>query len=175
MIRGSLSATGDLSGSIQTTTKMANEYPDKHYFEDFAVGETLNYGEVTVTAAAIKAFAREYDPEPYHLDEELAKDSMLGELIASGVQIAGWWRRMSVDAFPNLRSEISPGWDEIKWKAPARPGDVLSASSEIIEARPLASRPTLGLIRLQHALTDQHGELKMTHISSVFFKRRPPD
>ncbi len=152
---------------------MANEYPDKRFFEDFTVGEVLRYGEAQVTAEAIKAFGREYDPEPYHVDETLAKESFIGELIASGVQMAGWARRMNVDAFPNLRSEISPGWDAIAWKAPARHGDVLTTTSEVIEARPLNSRPTLGLIRFQHALRDQRDELKMTFISNVFYRRRP--
>jgi len=150
-----------------------SDFPDKEYFEDLSVGEILEYGEIRVTAESIKAFGRDYDPEPYHTDEAAAKDSLLGELIASGVQVAGWLRRMNVDAFPNMRSEISPGWDEIRWVAAVRPGDVLSARSEVIETRPLKSWPQLGLVRCHHTVVDQSGEAKMTLISNVFYKRRP--
>jgi acyl dehydratase len=143
------------------------------WYEDFAVGQRFAYGRVAVTAAKIKEFAREYDPEPYHVDEAAAAASIFGGLIASGLQVAGWWRRACVDAFPNLRDEGSPGWDEVRWVRPTRPGETLSVITEVIEMRPLKSRPTIGFLRWKHALVAGPGEERMNFIGMLFVRRRP--
>ncbi len=146
------------------------------WFEDFAVGHIFRYGGIQVTAEKILSFGREYDPEPFHADPARAQ-ALFGGLIASGVQSAAWWRRMNFDAFPGVGADgtsgASPGWDEIRWKSPVRPGDILSVRSEIVEARPLGSRPTMGLIRWRNEMGNQHGEIRQTHLSTVFLRKRP--
>ena len=146
---------------------------DKRWFEDFVVGELMEYGQVEVTEELILSFGRDYDPEPYHTDTEAAKNSIFGGLIASGLQVAALSRRMNVEAFPNLSSEGSPGWEEVRWRKPVRPGDILHTRTRVIETRPLSSRPELGLARFEHAVVDAEGEEKMTAIATVFYRRRP--
>jgi len=145
---------------------------DKACFEDFAVGETFEYGEEKVTAEAIIAFATQFDPEPYHVDEEKAKESIFGGLIASGLYVASLWRKMHQKAFEHVPSEGSPGWDEIRWKTPTRPGDVLRARSCVREARPLKSRPQLGVLKIDHELVNQDDVVRMTFTGIIFYKRR---
>lgn len=150
-------------------------YP-KRWFEDFAEGEELEYGETLVTRDDIVEFGRKYDPEPYHTDEEAAKETLFGTLVASGVQVAGWWRRMNLEAFPDLFSEGSPGWDEIRWTAPVVPGEVLSVRSRVEATRPLRSRPHLGLVQFRSEVFDRgSGAVKMTLRSTIFYRRRPAE
>ncbi len=146
------------------------------WFEDFALGQVFRYGGIAVTEEKILAFAREYDPEPFHADRERAT-AQFGSLIASGVQTCAWWRRMNFDAFPGIgaaaTSGASPGWDEIRWKSPVRAGDILTVRSEVIDARLLESRPGMGLIQLGNEMRNQDGELRQTHNTTVFLRKRP--
>jgi len=142
------------------------------HFEDFDVGQELEYGKATVTAEEIIRFGREFDPEPYHVDEERAKDSIFGTLIASGIHMAAMLRRMQADAFGKLRSQGSPGWDELRFLAPTRPGDVLHVRSKVLDTRLSNSRPTIGIVRMQHEVIDVEGTVKTRVTSSVFFDRR---
>lgn len=151
---------------------MAGNTYDKRHYEDFAVGEVMEYGATEVTADAIIAFAREYDPEPYHTDPEAAKDTLLGGLCASGTQVGAWYRRMNFDAFPNMNSEASPGWDNIRWLKPVVPGDILSVRSTVTEMRVLESKPHLGMVKFDQEVLNQHGELKSTLSATVFYRRR---
>lgn len=153
---------------------MAGNTYDKRHYEDFAVGEVMEYGAIEVTADAIIDFAREYDPEPYHTDPEAAKGTLLGELCASGTQVCAWYRRMNFDAFPDMTSEASPGWDRIRWLKPVVPGDILSVRSTVTEMRPLGSKPHLGLVVFNQEVVNQHGELKSTLSAAVFYRRREP-
>ncbi len=157
---------------MNDTPPRRNDF-EKRWFEDFVVGEVLEYGRVEVTEAAIVAFGREYDPEPYHTDPVAAKESLFGELIASGLHVAALSRRMNVEAFPNLASEGSPGWDEVRWRKPVRVGDIVHTRTTVLETRALASRPDHGLVRFDHSVIDDTGELKMTAIAIVFYRRRP--
>ena len=146
------------------------------WFEDFALGQVFDYGAIAVTAEKIIEFAREYDPEPFHTDRAKA-EKLFGSLIASGVQTAAWWRRMNFDAFAGIGADqtsvASPGWDEIRWKTPVKPGDVLSCRSTVAELRSLKSRPDIGVVRFANAMRNQHGEIRMTHSASVFLRKRP--
>lgn len=145
---------------------------DKRHYEDFSIGEVLTYGAMLVTADMIVEFARQFDPEPYHMDAELAKDSIFGELVASGVHVAALYRRMNFDAYPNLTTEGSPGWGDLRFVRPTRPGDILSVRSTVLEMRPLKSRPTIGMIRFNQEVFNQDDELKTSLIAVVFFTRR---
>ena len=84
----------------------------------------MTYGRAVVTAEEIIRFGREFDPEPFHIGEEEAKETMFGGLIASGIHMAAMLRRMQADGFGDIRSQGSPGWDKLQFLAPTRPGDV---------------------------------------------------
>ncbi len=145
----------------------------KRWFEDFEAGETFEYGGVEVTAQQILEFGHKFDPEPYHTDPAAAESSIFGGLIASGLHTASLWRRMNVERFCDVPNEGSPGWDEAKWLAPVRPGDVLSVHTECLETRPLNSRPNLGMVRFRHTILDAPGEAKMVIVGKIFYHRKP--
>ena len=143
------------------------------WYEDFAVGQVFRYGAHRMTEADIIRFAREFDPEPFHLSVAAAAESPMGRLITSGPHLMAIWRRMNHDAFPDVRSGSSPGWDEVRWKKPVFPGDVLTCTTEVIELRPLKSRPNFGFARWRHAMAAQDGEVKMTHFAMFLVERKP--
>ena len=146
----------------------------KRYFEDFAVGDIIELGKREVTAEAIVAFAREFDPQPFHVDPEAAKQSACGGLVASGWHTAGLFMRLFVDAvLSNADSMGSPGVDELRWTKPVRPGDVVSGRLTVTEARASASRPDRGIIRSDCELFNQDGELVMTLKGVTMLGRRP--
>lgn len=152
---------------------MAENFPERVWFEDFAVGDRFSFGAFALSADEIVAFAQAYDPEPFHLSEETALALGWGGLIASGLHMASILRRLSKDAFPNVETVISPGWDEVRWLAPARAGDCLGAESEVISARPLKSRPGEGALQMQNEVSNQDGIVVMTAITNWFVRCRP--
>src|SRR5262250_2126857 len=106
------------------------------YFDDLQVGQRFVSGSHELDAAQIKAFARQFDPQPFHLDEETAKDTMFGGLAASGWHTAAITMRLLVTGGPKLANGILGAGGEVDWKAPTRPGDVLRVDSEVIELIP---------------------------------------
>lgn len=151
---------------------MTESFSERVWFEDFAVGDRFRFGAYALTAEEIVSFARAYDPEPFHLSEKTAVELGWGGLIASGLHMASILRRLSKDAFPNVQTVISPGWDEVRWLAPARAGDRLGAQSEVIGARPLKSRPGEGGLRMNNEVSNQDGIVVMTAITNWFVRRR---
>lgn len=143
------------------------------YYEDFALDQVFEYGAHLMTEDAITRFAREFDPEPFHLGHETAKATPFGRLIASGPHVCAVWRRINHDAFPHVRSGGSPGWDEVRWKAPVFPGDVLSCTTRFLELRALKSRANYGFARWTNEMRDQHGTVKMAHGAMFLVERRP--
>ncbi len=140
---------------------MTGADPDLLYFEDFPVGETIELGGYEVTAEEIKAFATEYDPLPFHVDEELAADTMMGELIASGWHVLSMQMRLIYDGILHKTASMgSFGLEEVNWLAPVRPGDVLSLKRTTLEKRVSKSRPEMGIIQFKWEIFDQTGELK---------------
>lgn len=154
---------------------MSESYPQRVCFEDFAVGDRFSFGAYPLTVEEIVDFASKYDPEPFHLDAAKAEALGWGGLIASGPHLAAILRRLSKDAFPNTQTVISPGWDEVRWLKPARPGDVLSVDAEVIEARLLRSRPGEGHNRMHNAMRTQAGTVVMTAITNWFVRCREAD
>ena len=147
---------------------------DLLYFEDFPVGEIFAFGDTLVTAEDIVQFAREWDPQPFHIDAEAAKASQIGELIASGWHTGSLTMRMLCDAYLlRSASEGSPGVEEMRWLKPVRPGDRLSVHRTTLAARPSRSRPGIGIVEFQFEVLNQHGETAMTLKSTSFVRRRP--
>jgi acyl dehydratase len=145
------------------------------HHEDLPVGAYAVPGEKRLSKEEIIAFGRAYDPQPFHVDEEAAKHSMLGTLIASGYHNCAILMRLLCDGLLNQSaSQGSPGLLAVKWAHPLRPGDVLTARFRVLEKRTLASRPHIGLSRLQHELLNQNGQVAMTWDGWQFLKVRNP-
>lgn len=145
---------------------------ERLYLEDLRVGQTFVTGSVTVTAEAIKAFARDYDPQPFHLDEAAAKDSLFGGLAASGWHTAALSMRLLVDGLPFAGGLIGVG-GETTWPRPTRPGDTLTVHVEILEIAPSKSRPDRGMVRTRNETRNQHGEPVQISTLGIVAWRRP--
>jgi acyl dehydratase len=146
------------------------------YFEDFAPGDVLELGSRTITKEAIVAFAREFDPQVFHLDEEAAKQTIYGGLLASGWHTTSIMMRILCDGL--LRDTVSlgsPGVDELRWLRPVRPGDTLSVRMTVLESLPSRSKRDRGLIRSLLEMRNQHGEVVVTIKGLSLLGRRPPD
>jgi acyl dehydratase len=154
------------------------------YFEDLRIGDRTEIGSHTFTADEIKAFAREFDPQPFHLDEEAAARSHFGALIASGWHTAALCRRHVVEdrhrrqaelhsrGEPVARTGPSPGLRELKWPKPVYAGDTISFATEIVELRDNPKRPEVGLRVARNTGTNHRGELVYSVLSSTYIERR---
>ncbi len=145
----------------------------KWYWEDFPVGTVLEFGGVTMTREEIVRFAREFDPQPFHVDEDAARRSPFGGLIASGWHTANVAMRMWCDAYLlDTASVGSPGVEKLHWKKPVRPGDTLRLRLKVLEARPLASKPGLGLFKSSWNVLNQAGDVVMEMEGFTMLRRR---
>jgi acyl dehydratase len=141
------------------------------YLEDLHVGQTFVTDSLTVTTDQIKAFAREFDPQPFHLDEEAARDSLFGGLAASGWHTAALTMRLLVGALPLAGGVVGAG-GETTWPRPTRPGDTLTVHVEVLEVTPSRSRPDRGMIRTRSETRNQHGEaVQVSTVRIVAWKR----
>lgn len=147
---------------------------DGRYFEDLSVGQRFHSTtSVTVTAESIKAFAAQFDPQPFHLDEAAARSTFFGGLAASGWHTAAITMRLLVQS--NLRpagGTIGAGGDSLKWPRATRPGDVLRAEIEIVEMRPSQSRPELGVVKIRLTTLNQADEPVQTCLPVLMVPRR---
>ena len=144
------------------------------YFEDFKPGDVIELGARTISKERILAFAREFDPQPFHIDEEAAKRSIYGGLLASGWHTGSLLMRILNDGLLKDTASLgSPGVDELRWIKPVRPGDVLSARMTILESIPSRSKPDRGLIRSLMELRNQHGEVVLSVRGLSLLGRRP--
>jgi acyl dehydratase len=144
------------------------------YFEDVQVGETQRFGRYEVTREEIIEYARQFDPQPFHVDEAAAKASTFGGLIASGWHTGAMLIRMINDhAIPGAATTGALGFDDLKWLKPVRPGDVLSVETRVIDKTESRSRPEIGVVKIESQVLDQRGEVKMSLISLVLYRRRP--
>lgn len=143
------------------------------YFEDFKVGDRIESRGKTLTEADIVAFGFQYDPQPFHIDAEAARASPYGGLIASGFQTLAIGFRMLWDTGILAGSSLgSPGFDELRWHLPVRPGDTLRARLEILETRPSSTKPDRGIVRALHEVMNQRGEVVLSLRPTMFLKRR---
>jgi acyl dehydratase len=142
-------------------------------FEDLEAGQRNTFGPRVLTREEILAFARDWDPQPFHIDEAAAARSPFGGLIASGWQTAALCMRLVVDGLlANSTSMGSPGLDELKWLKPVRPGDALSVEVMLDEVTPSRSKPDRGSVRVSYRCTNQKGEVVMTMVARILFLRR---
>jgi acyl dehydratase len=144
------------------------------YLDDFAVGQTFGSGRLRVEKERIKSFAAEFDPQPFHLDEDAARRSILGGLAASGWHTAALTMRLVVESeFQPVGGIIGVGFDELSWPRPVRPGDELRVECEILEVRPSRSRPELGLVKVKMTTKNQDAEPVQVFIAKLIVPRRP--
>jgi putative MATE family efflux protein len=145
------------------------------YFEDYAVGQIYHSGPHRIDKAQIIAFAKQFDPQPYHLDEEAAKQSPFKGLAASGWHTAAITMRLLVDGeFKPAGGILGVGFDQLSWPRPVRPGDELRVTSEVLELRPSKSRPDRGLVRAQNTTFNQNDEPVQIFTANLIVPRRSP-
>ena len=144
------------------------------YYEDFHEGQELDLGSRTVTEDEIIAFAREYDPQPFHVDREAAAASIYGGVIASGWHTCSMMMRMVVDGFMGGSSAMgSPGLEGVRWLQPVRAGDTLSVRYRTVKVKASTSRPDRGVVWSKWTATNQRGEEVCTIDGMGMFGRRP--
>jgi acyl dehydratase len=144
------------------------------YLEDFAVGQTFGSGRLRIEKQRIETFAAEFDPQPFHLDEQAARNTLFGGLAASG------WHTAAVSMRLLVESELKPaggiigaGFDELRWPRPVRPDDELRVDSAVLEVRPSQSRPNQGLLKLRMTTLNQNGKAVQVAIGYLLVQRRP--
>jgi acyl dehydratase len=146
----------------------------ERFLEDYAVGQRFASGRVRVELAALKAFAREFDPQPFHLDEEAARASLFGGLAASGWHTAALTMRLLVDGdFRPAGGLIGAGFDELAWPLPVRAGDELRVASEVIDIRRSKSRPERGMMKVRNVTFNQHDQAVMVQVVNLVVPSRP--
>lgn len=148
---------------------------ETRFWEDFKVGEVEQIGARKVERDEVIAFAKQFDPQPFHVDEAAAKESMYGGLIASGWHTCAMVMRMMCDAYLlESASAGSPGIDKLRWLKPVRPGDILRAQRTTLESRISKSRPEIGIVSNRWEVFNQDGEMVMSMEGYGMFRRRNP-
>jgi acyl dehydratase len=145
----------------------------ERYLEDFAVGQTFSSGLLRIDGERARAFAAEFDPQPFHLDEAAARRSIFGGLTASGWHTVAVTMRLLVGSgLKPAGGIIGAGLDECRWPRPVRPGDELRVECEVIEVRASKSRPEHGLIKLRTTTLNQDGEAVLMYVANLLVQRR---
>jgi acyl dehydratase len=144
------------------------------YLEDLHVGDRFGSDTIDVTEESIIAFAREFDPQQFHLDTTAAEQSIFKGLSASGWHTAAMSMRLFITGELRIAGgSIGLGVDELRWPQPVRPGDVLRLATEIMDVRASRSKPDRGIIRIRNVTTNQRGEIVQTFMAFVMVRRRP--
>ena len=145
----------------------------KQYLEDYAVGQVYRSGRLRIDKDQIIAFATQFDPQPYHLDEQAARKSVFGGLAASGWHTAALTMRLVVESeFRPADGVLGVGFDELSWPRPVRPGDELHVEGEVLDVRPSKSRPDRGLIRVKMTTFNQSDEPVQIFTGNLLVPRR---
>ena len=149
--------------------------PDDRYFEDYTPGDVYEFGTITVTESEIIEFAKQFDPQYFHINPEKAIESRFGGIIASGWHTVGLTMRLYVDHYlSHVASLASPGVDEVRWPNPVRPGDTLKVRVTILEARTSRSKPDRGIVRAKIEAINQKEELVLSMVGMSIIGRREP-
>jgi len=147
--------------------------PEALYFEDFPLGEVVEYGRIDVSVDEIVAFAREFDPQPFHTNEEAAR-AATGGLIASGWHTSALLLRMNCDAFLTRAAILEEaGVEEVRWQLPVRPGDRLHVRRQTLARRPREGRTNASEVEFLYEVVNQDGAVAMIQRSVLLLKQRP--
>jgi acyl dehydratase len=150
-----------------------NDQGDRLYLDDLQVGQRFVSRSHALDEAQIKAFAAQFDPQPFHLDDAAAKDSLFAGLAASGWHTAAITMRLLVEGGAPIAGGVIGGGGEISWPQPTRPGDVLRVESEILEVRPSRSRPDRGMVTMRSETRNQNGDVLQILTAKLVVPRRP--
>ncbi len=162
------------SPSFECANSMIPPREILYHWEDFPVGQVREFGAMKVTREETLAFAQQFDPQPFHLDDDAAAASLFGRLSASGWHTGAMAMRMMCDDYLLQSASLgSPGIDNLRWLKPVYPGDTLSVRFAVLDARPMNSRPGVGLIRSQWLVLNQDGDTVMSMEGWGMFRRRP--
>jgi len=146
---------------------------DEKYLEDLHVGDRFGSDTIEVTEESIIAFAREFDPQQFHLDTKAAEESIFKGLSASGWHTAAMSMKLFVTGELKIAGgSVGLGVDELRWPLPVRPGDLLCLETEILDVRASRSKPDRGIIRIRNVTTNQRGEIVQTFMAFVMVRRR---
>lgn len=149
---------------------------DALFFDDFKIGQIFHSKGATLSEAALLDFAFRYDPQPFHMDVEAAKDSQYGGVIASGFQTLSVASRLVLNEQIFAASSMgAPGLDELRWLKPVRPGDTITVRFEVQDMRPSRSKPDRGILRMFYETRNQHDEVVMTYIINHMLLRNPAE
>lgn len=143
------------------------------YFEDLAVGRRVTTGSVSVDADAIKAFASQFDPQPFHLDEAAAAESFFGGLVASGWHTAALTMRLLVTSGLPIAGGVIGAGGAVQWPRPTYPGDTLTVVCEVVTVKPSKSRPDRGMVTVRSETVNQYGEVVQVMTAHLVAPRRP--
>ena len=148
--------------------------PTELYFDDFTPGQEIRTAGVTLTESQIIDFALRFDPQPFHLDTEAAKETIFGGLIASGFHTMALTFRLYVQTNALATASLgSPGIDEVRWLRPVRPGDTLRVVVQVLDTRPSTSKTDRGIVHVKYTTFNQRDEPVMTMIGNQLMRRRP--
>jgi acyl dehydratase len=143
------------------------------YWDDYEIGQKFDLGSTSFTADEIVDFARQYDPQSFHVDAGAARQSMFGGLIASGWHVTAKLMRLFVDNYVDQRTALgSPGVDEVRWLKPVRPGDTIAYRRIVLESRASATRKGVGLVKHRWEAVNERGELVLTMEGWGMFGRK---
>ena len=147
----------------------------EHYLEDFAPGQKYRgASRLRVEAARVKSFAAEFDPQPFHLDEAAARETIFKGLAASGWHTAAITMRLLVDSdIKPAGGIVGAGFDELRWPRPVRPGDELRVQSEVLDVRVSRSRPDQGVVKVRTTTLNQNNEAVQVSVGSLIVRCRP--
>ena len=146
---------------------------EKFYLDDLVVGQRFTSGTHALDEAQIKAFARQFDPQPFHLDEAAAAQSLFGGLAASGWHTAGITMRLQVEGGLPLAGGLIGAAAEVAWPQPTRPGDILRVNSEVLAVTPSRSRPERGMVTVRSETLNQRDEVLQILTVRIVVPRRP--
>jgi acyl dehydratase len=162
-----------MAGEVDMAEPDGHERGDRlYYLDDLRVGQRFSSGEHVLDATQIKAFAAQYDPQPFHLDEEAARGSLFGGLAASGWHTAAITMRLLVGGGAPIAGGVIGAGGEIAWPRPTRAGDVLRVESEVLEVTPSRSRPERGTVTLRSETRNQRGEVVQVLTARLVVPRR---
>lgn len=142
------------------------------YFEDLKVGDRFKSQTYNLNEDQIVSFAREFDPQPFHVDRDVAATTIFGGIFASGWHTAAITMRLFVQTLNFAEGAIGLGVEELRWPTAVKPGDTLQVETEILDARDSRSKPTHGIIRIRNVTTNQRGEIVQTMFASALVRRR---
>ncbi len=151
----------------------SEQFASRLYFEDLAVGRRVTTASITIDTEAIKAFAEQFDPQPFHLDEQAAKGSFFGGLVASGWHTAALTMRLLVTSGLPIAGGVIGAGGEVQWPRPTFPDDTLTVVCEVIAAKPSNSRPDRGMVTIRSETLNQKGEVVQIMTARLVVPRRP--